>query len=439
MSTTPNITQREHWQDTFIAWCNAQSELASRGGARLLARELKAWSARCKAGDVDEDLCSAFLNFVSERKLYHLDRGILAKLVVQARAAVRGISDVSARFLGCGPKCPEAGAELIAHRNAITTNRQYLRDYIRYLYAGQMPTSGTNSLQTIRTRAAAIRVMLRRKILAATSTLRHRRHLDQEVVDWAADTLVDGLARFKQLERVLANGPTKAVGSPGTSPVPLANGRGARRRRRQGLGRYGEDAEDRVFDAIQDLIDACAVVIVAGARPVEVAREVKIRRYRDLLLLWVPGGKLTDSNGQPLRCIWFRPENKAAKHLHQLAAKAGGTVRIAARSAKAICDTMARAGRNVYPRHRHTPTAYSFRHEMITELRTAGDARITAQVAGHASASTQQGYGTRRRTTRGGRNPIVRVRATRPVRALNRVRPRPQLGSPGTRKRKPRR
>jgi len=432
MNVSPRPVTLARWQLKFCAWCRFMQKRAKKGGANALAHELQQWHDRCMSGTVTQTDCNEWYDWVSTRPPQQWQWRALARLLRRAYIAAQRIGDAAGNVLANQSRTPETDPAQIRKLSiARQTDLQYRRDYARYLYQQQRPWDGTISRHTMWTRMAALRVGLKRRIDSALLQLGPAgQDLDQDVRDAAVVTVADALARLDQLEGIAAGPAPGANGSTPPSGGTPTTGRRQRNRKRRGLEPFGDDAEDRVFAAAQRRglrLDACAAVIVFGLRPCEVARGVRVLWHGDLLIVCARGGKVTARNGQPVRYIAVRAVNAAARYLRAQAIASRGSLVVDAPSAKVLSDTMARAGRTAFPRHDHPPTCYNFRHEFASDLKAEGDPAQTAAAMGHASARSHSGYGTFRRSRRGGRNQIVRAWASRPIRALDRVRPHPGL------------
>lgn len=236
------------------------------------------------------------------------------------------------------------------------------------------------------------------------------------------------------------------------------------RNQRQKLGRLPKDWIPRIFERMSKgkggegkYKDACALSIVAGMRPDEVAQGVtfKVMPGGGLAFL-VHGAKLTTASkskakgknaqasdaadrGQPDRAFVISavPADKQAAfdHLKAVAAAAGGSAKLGAKlTASGYSSAFSAASRREFAHMDSPPSVYALRHRFSADMKAAGvDPQGIAKAMGHAAESSQGHYGTKAQG-KGGLQ-IGQIAATRAVRSAPPSPPPPSLGRP--RKRAP--
>lgn len=228
------------------------------------------------------------------------------------------------------------------------------------------------------------------------------------------------------------------------------------RNQRQKLGRLPKDWIPRIFERMSKgkggegkYKDACALSIVAGMRPEEVAQGVTFKVMPGgALAFLVHGAKVTTASqskakgknvkasdaaarGQPQRgfVISSVPADKQAAfdHLKAVAAAAGGSAKLGANlTASGYSSAFAAASGREFARMKSPPSVYALRHRFSADMKAAGvDPQGIAKAMGHAAESSQGHYGTKAQG-KGGLQ-IGQIAATRTVRSAPPSSP-PSLG-----------
>lgn len=162
---------------------------------------------------------------------------------------------------------------------------------------------------------------------------------------------------------------------------------------------------------------ALAVMWATGVRPCELEMGVDLAELRHpktgkpLILVTVPGGKVTDQNGQPQRKILVDGSHPAGVALLQvLDGKKKATVQRRAATIKEDFKVLQKKlGMKV--------SAYSLRHQASANAKAVLTPEMVAAALGQASARTQQRYGSKQQAQKGG-GAILRAEAPRPIRHL---------------------
>nr|CRY93941.1 hypothetical protein [uncultured prokaryote] len=157
---------------------------------------------------------------------------------------------------------------------------------------------------------------------------------------------------------------------------------------------------------------ALAVMWATGCRPAEVELGVDLERTNDGIIIRIPGAKVSETKGQPMRSVLIDPGSEAGKALLDvMGAETSMTVQ---RTAKQVANDFTkhlkkRAGMPQV-------SAYSFRHQTASDLKAgSADPVKVAEALGHASVHTQRHYGSSRRGS--AVSPIIAAQAEREVRS----------------------
>lgn len=169
---------------------------------------------------------------------------------------------------------------------------------------------------------------------------------------------------------------------------------------------------------------AIAAMWATGARPCEIEKGIDLhltkhpRTGKDLILVTIPGGKVTKENGQPQRHLIIDASHPAGVALlDAMGGKKSATIQRRAATIKEDFKTLKKKlGVSV--------SAYSLRHQFGANVKAAMEPEMVAAALGHASAKTQGRYGSKRQAQKGGAG-ILRAEAVRPIRQ---VKPQPGPG-----------
>ena len=202
---------------------------------------------------------------------------------------------------------------------------------------------------------------------------------------------------------------------------------GERRKRaskRQALRGLPGDWREQLYQraAKGKYADAILVAALTGCRPEELRRGVLIRRVDNPrsgmgeIRFEIDGAKVKAHQGQPHRLIAY-----GAHDPHPLLEAL--RIRLAGRRELLVCiDSpvnftveVRRLAHSLWPKHKHTITAYCLRHQWAADLKRHAAADSVSQGLGHASAKTRRHYGqANQASSRHALQPIV-IEAERPV------------------------
>ena len=166
------------------------------------------------------------------------------------------------------------------------------------------------------------------------------------------------------------------------------------------------------------------VLALTGCRPSELVAGIQIWRDgdpatgKDLIHFRIRGAKVKASQGQPCRTISYEANDShplmvvVNELLHdqensQVFAQVNSAVNLTVEIRRLACS--------LWPKHKHTVTAYCFRHQFAADLKASDDEEATSRGLGHLSAKTRRLYGTAAQASKGYRNRPLRVEADRPV------------------------
>ena len=202
---------------------------------------------------------------------------------------------------------------------------------------------------------------------------------------------------------------------------------GERRKRaskRQALRGLPGDWREQLYQraAKGKYADAILVAALTGCRPEELRQGVHIRRVNNprsgmgKIRFEIDGAKVKAHQGQPHRLIAY-----GAHDPHPLLEAL--RIRLAGRRELLVCiDSPVifsvearRLAHSLWPKHKHTVTAYCLRHQWAADLKRHTAADSVSQGLGHASAKTRRHYGqANQASSRHALQPIV-IEAERPV------------------------
>lgn len=166
------------------------------------------------------------------------------------------------------------------------------------------------------------------------------------------------------------------------------------------------------------------VAAITGARPKELINGITVSSTFDqelgekLIQFKVLGAKVKKAQGQPERTIGFSIKDKNPL-IQQLLKIISGNDKheIDVRIDKAVNFTVEvrRLAKQLWPNHKHSITAYCFRHQFAADIKAIGDSDQVSKGLGHISTKTSRSYGTARQSNRGEQlHPLI-LEATRPI------------------------
>ncbi len=166
------------------------------------------------------------------------------------------------------------------------------------------------------------------------------------------------------------------------------------------------------------------VLALTGCRPSELVAGIQIWRDsdhatgKDLIHFRIRGAKVKASQGQPYRTISYEasdPHPLIVVMNELLHAQENSQVFAQVDSAVNLTVEIRRLAYSLWPKHKHTVTAYCFRHQFAADLKASDDEEAASRGLGHLSAKTRRLYGTAAQASKGHRNRPLRVEADRLV------------------------
>lgn len=162
-----------------------------------------------------------------------------------------------------------------------------------------------------------------------------------------------------------------------------------RRSKRRSLRGLPLNWREQIVDALSDNHREWALLMaVCGCRPSEIQNGVEVIPEAEGITVSILGTKIDRGHGQPFRKIYITGDLA-----RQLAA--GGWRIIKSPSANAVSTAIGRAGRRVFGEKRaEAVSAYSFRHQVASDLKFSGIPAIEASaILGHSVEETKRYYG----------------------------------------------
>ena len=153
------------------------------------------------------------------------------------------------------------------------------------------------------------------------------------------------------------------------------------------------------------------LLAVAGVRPEEIAKGIKVEPIEGGVQLTIKGAKIDRGHGQPERII-------AVDGSLALLLAEGGPRTTQTTSANAVSIAAGRLGRKVFGERRsHLVSAYSFRHQFASDLKASGlDGVTVSAILGHGVDDTKNQYGSTKQAR--GLQTTRLISATRAVKVL---------------------
>ena len=169
----------------------------------------------------------------------------------------------------------------------------------------------------------------------------------------------------------------------------------------------------RLVEVESPWIDHAAVAALTGCRPAEVA-SVRIERIKNALVITIPGAKVSETKGQPIRRFTIA-KDAGPEFAHLLERVKSGPVILSSDStASAFSEALKRAGKQALGDKAPTMTGYVYRHALACDMKADGaDRNEIAAALGHAVTKTQSHYGRASGGTKGAR--VFQIEAERPI------------------------
>lgn len=200
-------------------------------------------------------------------------------------------------------------------------------------------------------------------------------------------------------------------------PAPPVEDRRQRHSKRRDLRGLPDDWRERIVTRMPNYRLAALTNAVAGCRPDELTKGIRIAIEGGMLVVTIQGAKVTKKTGQPWRWLCW-PTDSDSPLVRALVEEVQGGASVAQiTDAKAYSGAMRAAGMREWPRRKTTITPYCMRHAFAADMKAAGsDVAEISGALGHCSDVAKQYYGS---ASQGGRARAVtplNVKATRNVR-----------------------
>ncbi len=195
--------------------------------------------------------------------------------------------------------------------------------------------------------------------------------------------------------------------------IGLKGHRSARRSKRKALARLPDHWRTLLCSEGTSGKYALPLLVCAltGARPKELQYGVQIsarffkERCQHLLQFNIKGAKVKPSQGQPNRVISYEinSENPLILALLKkldIRSEADFNQTVQIESAVNFTVEIRRIAKKLWPNHRHSVTAYCFRHQFAADTKAGFDANDVSFGLGHLSSKTRRHYGTRRQASK---------------------------------------
>lgn len=191
--------------------------------------------------------------------------------------------------------------------------------------------------------------------------------------------------------------------------------------KRKTLKSFPDDWRQRIFDAATPrLRKSVAIHALTGCRPAELEKGITISESGEGVLTFrIQGAKTDRGHGQPVRTLTISRNPNNAIFYDVL--EGGGEFK---EDSGFVRVNLHRLSRKLWPRHKSTISAYSFRHQLASDIKKSGTDPIEiAMVLGHSGTRTQSLYGHAAQGGKGGASHGITVVGSRKVKDNRRLPP----------------
>jgi hypothetical protein len=208
----------------------------------------------------------------------------------------------------------------------------------------------------------------------------------------------------------------------------MTSPRDKRSSKRQSLRGLPADWREAMYQRGQKgkYVQALLVSALTGCRPSELVRGIKVWKEhdkqlgKDLICFRIEGSKVKSQQGQPTRCISYVADDAhplVAAMRAQLDAH-GPVMHVEIINAANFTVEVRRLAARLWPAHKHTITAYCFRHQWAADTKRLGDGDAVSRGLGHASAKTRRNYGTAGQANGPSQLQPIKIEADRVIRSV---------------------
>jgi hypothetical protein len=206
--------------------------------------------------------------------------------------------------------------------------------------------------------------------------------------------------------------------------------RGKRKSKRQALTGLPKDWRTVLCDRGAEGKYGTALLAIAltGARPQELVSGIKIYYSHDdlfnrkQLCFEIESAKVKLNQGQPNRKIVYdaEDENPLVRSLvEKLDLHNDSTSKLKIANSTNFTVEVRRLAATIWPEHKHSITAYCFRHQWSADIKAMGNSEDVSKGLGHISTKTQKYYGTKNQASSADRLRPILIEADRPIRQLH--------------------
>ena len=283
--------------------------------------------------------------------------------------------------------------ELVTTREVSWRTRQQYENTARRYFDNPEEVLRTSSKATYYSRKAALIFVAAHRLLTALE--------DNDRLNALKS------ARVLKLFFTYADGPA-ALAAGSVCPIDATPKVG----KRKSLRGLPQDWRTQMVDAAPSTCrDWILLLAVAGVRPEEIAKGIKVEPIEGGVQLTIHGAKIDRGHGQLERII-------AVNGSFALLLAQGGCRSIEAPSANAVSIAAGRLGRKIFGERRsNLVSAYSFRYQFASDLKASGlDGVTVSAILGHGVDDTKNQYGSSKQVR--GLQTTRLVSATRTVKVL---------------------
>lgn len=161
------------------------------------------------------------------------------------------------------------------------------------------------------------------------------------------------------------------------------------------VARLPSDWQDRMFNHLRDInskyLPVLSLLAVAGCRPAEVEKGVKVSRHGDSLLIEITTAKTHGAvYGQVVRSFTVKENSQSFYHLYNLVATGQQTIKID--SAKNLGEQIRKFNDRLFPNLSTKISAYTYRHNFAALIKASLTSIGVAVALGHSNDKSQSYY-----------------------------------------------
>lgn len=160
---------------------------------------------------------------------------------------------------------------------------------------------------------------------------------------------------------------------------------------------------------------ALLTAALSGCRPCELEKGISVYMTDDHVNFLIEGGKVDENKGQPFRTI-SHPKSSTNELLHELIQEIPNprqAITVSIKKAVNFTQEIRRIGKELWPAHPESITAYCFRHQFASDLKKTHNGEDVSKALGHSTNKTRKRYG-HHAQQRGDTSHII-ISASRPI------------------------